>query len=95
MEQLLLIGLSDATFGNWSHHRIHPLILLLHFQVQVHPLLQLYILQSTYISRRFWRRSKKEEPLLGGEGNQRKATYGACDHSDGVVDVEAEGVRGL
>jgi len=50
---------------------------------------------STSKFRRFWRRSKKEESLLGGEGNQRKATYGACDHSDGVVDVEANGVRGL
>ena len=43
----------------------------------------------------FWRRSKKEEPLLGGEGNQRKAAYGACDQRDGVVDVEAQGARGL
>ena len=47
------------------------------------------------IFRRFLRRSKKEETLLGGEGSQRKATYGACDHSDGVVDVEARGARGL
>ena len=45
--------------------------------------------------RRFSRISKKEETLLGGEGNQRKATYGTCDHSDGVVDVEARGARGL
>jgi len=44
--------------------------------------------------RRFWRRSKKEEPLLG-EGNQRKAGYGACDERGGVVDVEARGARGL
>jgi len=50
---------------------------------------------STSKFRRFSRKLKKEESLLGGEGNQRKATYGACDHSDGVVDVEAEGVRGL
>jgi len=34
MEQLMPIGLPDATFGDWPYHRIHPLILLLHFQVQ-------------------------------------------------------------
>jgi len=44
--------------------------------------------------RRFWKRSKKEEPLLG-EGNGRKAAYGACDERGGVVDVEARSARGL
>jgi len=44
--------------------------------------------------RRFWKRSKKGDPLLG-EGNGRKAAYGACDHRDGVIDVEAQGARGL
>jgi len=49
---------------------------------------------STSKFRRFWKRSKKGEPLLG-EGNGRKAAYGACDHRDGVLDVEAQGARGL
>ena len=44
--------------------------------------------------RQFWRRSEKEEPLLG-EGNQKKASYGACDERGGVVDVEALSARGL
>jgi len=44
--------------------------------------------------RRFWKRSKKDEPLLG-EGNGRKAAYGACDERGGVVDVEARSARGL
>ena len=89
------IGLPDATCGHWPYHWIHPHILLLNFQVQVHPLFYPYFRFSYQIFRRFLRRSKKEEPLLGVEGNQRKATYGACDHSDGVVDVEARDARGL
>jgi len=44
--------------------------------------------------RRFWGRSKEEQALLG-EGNQRKTAYGACDQRGGVVDVEAQGARGL
>ena len=87
----MLGGVPDATFGHCSHHHLHHLVLLLIFQVQVHPLFELYL---TTMFRRFWRRSKKEEPLLG-EGNQRKAGYGACDERGGVVDVEAQGARGL
>ena len=87
----MLIGLPDATFGHCSHYHLHRLVLLLGFQVQVHPLFQLY-LDSMF--RQFWRRSEKEEPLLG-EGNQKKASYGACDERGGVVDVEALSARGL
>ena len=43
------ISLPDATFGDWPYHRIHPLILLLYFQVQVDLLSTVSrILQSTY-----------------------------------------------
>ena len=87
----MLIGLPDATFGPCSHRRLHHLVLLLGFQVQVHPPVPLYL---DPMFRRFWRRSKKDEPLLG-EGNRRKAAYGACDQRGGVVDVEAPGARGL
>ena len=41
MEQLLLTGLPDASFGHCPHHQLHPPILLLSFKVQVYPLLQL------------------------------------------------------
>jgi len=44
--------------------------------------------------RPFWGRSKEEQALLQ-EGNQRKTAYGACDQRGGVVDVEAQGARGL
>ena len=43
MEQLLLTGLPDASFGHCPHHQLHPPILLLSFKVQVYPLLQLYL----------------------------------------------------
>ena len=38
--------------------------------------------------------SRKEGYLLV-EGAQRTPSYGACDHSDGVVDIEAGIARGL
>ena len=46
MEQRMLIGLPDATLGHCSHYHLHHLVLLLGFQVQVHPLFQLYLNQN-------------------------------------------------